>query len=90
MSLDLVDQGSLTRPGPIGRILRLTLGIACLYGLWELIKVAPDFVERPLELLPNLSLMVLLELCGQHWIFQKLEILSYPRFGIDYRRSGGS
>ena len=68
MSLDLVDQGSLTRPGPIGRILRLTLGIACLYGLWELIKVAPDFVERPLELLPNLSLMVLLVLCVFNYV----------------------
>jgi len=63
MSLDLVDQGSLSRPGPIGRLFRLTLGIACLYGLWELIKVAPIFVERPLELLPNLSLMILVVLC---------------------------
>lgn len=63
MSLDLVDQGSLSRPGPIGRLLRLSLGVACLYGLWELINVAPYFVERPLELLPNLSFMILVLLC---------------------------
>ena len=63
MSLDLVDQGSLPRPGPVGRLLRFALGIACLYGLWELINVAPYFVERPLELLPNLSFMILVLLC---------------------------
>lgn len=63
MSLELVDQGSLTRPGPIGRLFRLTLGIACLYGLWELIAVAPFFIERPIELLPNLSFMILVVLC---------------------------
>ncbi|MEC7188591.1 MAG: hypothetical protein VXW45_09105 [Pseudomonadota bacterium] len=63
MSLDLVDQGSLTRPGLIGRFVRLSLGIACLYGLWELIAVAPFFIERPIELLPNLSFMILVVLC---------------------------
>ena len=63
MSLDLVDQGSLTRPGLIGRFVRLSLGIACLYGLWELIVVAPFFIERPIELLPNLSFMILVVLC---------------------------
>lgn len=68
MSLDLVDQGSLSRPGPIGRLLRLSLGVACLYGLWELINVAPYFVERPLELLPNLTLMILVVLCVFNYV----------------------
>lgn len=68
MSLDLVDRGSLARPGPIGRLLRLTLGAACFYGLWELINVAPIFVERPLELLPNLSLMILVVLCVFNYV----------------------
>ncbi len=63
MSLELVNQGRLTRPGPIGRLFRLTLGIACLYGLWELIAVAPFFIERPIELLPNLSFMIFVVLC---------------------------
>ncbi len=63
MSLELVDQGSLSRPGLIGRLLRLSIGIACLYGLWELITVAPYFIDRPIELLPNLSLMILVVLC---------------------------
>lgn len=68
MSLDLVDRGSLARPGPIGRLLRLTLGIACLYGLWELVKIAPIFVERPLELLPNLSLMIFVVLYAFNYV----------------------
>ncbi len=68
MSLDLVDQGSLVRPGPIGRLLRLSLGLACLYGLFELVRVAPNFVERPLELLPNLSLMILVVLCVFNYV----------------------
>ena len=63
MSLELVDQGSIIRPGPIGRLVRLLLGVLCLYGLWELATIASDFIERPIELLPNLSLMILLVLC---------------------------
>lgn len=68
MSLELVDEGSLTRPGPIGRFIRLGLGTLCLYGLWQLLKVSPDFIERPIELLPNLSLMILVELCVFNYV----------------------
>lgn len=63
MSLELVDQGSLTRPGPIGRSLRLLLGLICLYGLSEIIDVAPDFIERPIDLLPNMALLILFAVC---------------------------
>lgn len=63
MSLELVEQGSLSRPGPVGRLVRFSLGVACLYGLWELFAVTPYFVERPIELLPNLSFMILVVLC---------------------------
>lgn len=31
----LVEAGTLTRPGPIGRSLRGLLGLLCLYVLWE-------------------------------------------------------
>jgi hypothetical protein len=68
MSLDLVSQGSLVRPGPIGRLLRFTLGLACLYGFWELVQVAPYLIERPLELLPNLSLMIMVVLCVFNYV----------------------
>lgn len=63
MSLELVEQGSLSRPGPVGRLVRFSLGVACLYGLWELFAVAPYFIERPIELLPNLSFMIFVVLC---------------------------
>ena len=79
MPLELVDQGSIIRPGPIGRLVRLLLGGFCLYGLWELTSIASDFIERPIELLPNLALMILLVLCifnyvvnigfGKNWNF---------------------
>lgn len=68
MSLELVDQGSLERPGPIGRLLRLTLGLLCLFGLFELIEVAAYFIERPIELLPNLILLILAPLCVFNYV----------------------
>lgn len=68
MSLELVDEGSLTRPGPIGRLVRLGLGTLCVYGLWQLLTVSPDFIERPIELLPNLSLMILVVFCVFNYV----------------------
>jgi len=63
MSLDLVEPGSLEKPGLIGRTVRLMLGILCLYGLYELIRIAPDFLYDPIGLLPGLSLMILAAVC---------------------------
>ena len=68
MTLDLVDQGSLSRPGPVGRLVRLSLGVACLYALWELVSVASVFIQRPIELLPNLALMILVVLCVFNYV----------------------
>ena len=68
MSLELVAPGSLSRPGPIGRLLRSLLGVLCLYALWGLIHVAPDFVENPIGLLPNLGLMLLFALCVFNYV----------------------
>ena len=59
MALKLIDQGSLTRPGPIGRLLRLSLGLLCAYSLWELARIAPDFIAAPVQFLPNLLPMLL-------------------------------
>lgn|GEM_PF-560771 len=68
MSLELVDRGSLTKPGIVGRLVRLALGVLCIYGLGELLTVYPDFIERPIELLPNLSLMILIVLCVFNYV----------------------
>ena len=59
MSLDLVALGTLTRPGPIGRTVRFALGIFCTYALWELIRTAPEMIDNPLGLLPNLSVLII-------------------------------
>ena len=63
MSLTLKEPDSLAKPGPIGRIVRLVLGVICLYGLYELFTIAPIFVEEPIDLLPNLSIMILFVFC---------------------------
>lgn len=63
MSLQLLDQGTLVRPGPIGRAIRLSLGVLCGYALWELINIASEFIASPIQLLPNLILMLLAAIC---------------------------
>ena len=68
MSLDLVAPGSLSKPGPVGRFLRLLLGVLCLYALWGLMNIGPDFVENPIGLLPNLGLMLLFALCVFNYV----------------------
>ena len=57
--LQLVEQGSLERPGPVGRLTRLTLGLVCAYALYQLILFRVSIISTPVSLLPNLALMVL-------------------------------
>lgn len=68
MSLELLTPGSLSRPGPIGRLVRLLLGVLCLYALWGLVRIAPDFVENPVGLLANLGLMIVFALCVFNYV----------------------
>lgn len=56
--LQLVDEGSLERPGPVGRIVRLALGIACLYAIYELLVYHQTIISTPVSVLPNISLLV--------------------------------
>ncbi len=57
--LQLVEQGSLERPGPIGRLVRLALGLACAYALHELVLYRVSIISTPVSVLPNFSVMVL-------------------------------
>jgi len=68
MSLDLVEPGSLEKPGPVGRMVRFLLGVLCFYGLYELITVAPYFASDPIGLLPGMSLMILVAFCIFNYI----------------------
>lgn len=56
--LQLVEKGSLGRPGPVGRLVRLGLGIACLYGLYVLVLHHQSIIERPVSVLPNIAVLV--------------------------------
>lgn len=57
--LQLVEQGSLEPPGPIGRLTRLVLGLLCAYALYELILYRVNITSTPVSVLPNLTIMVL-------------------------------
>ncbi len=57
--LQLVEEGSLERPGPVGRIVRLALGILCTYALYVLIFYRANIIATPVSVLPNLTVIVL-------------------------------
>lgn len=58
-SLELVEPGSLARPGPIGRSTRLLLGIACLYALYQLILHRDAIIATPVTAMPNIWPMII-------------------------------
>ena len=43
----------------MGRIVRLVLGIACFYALYELITYRAGIISTPVSVLPNIALLVL-------------------------------
>lgn len=79
-ALQLVQEGSLERPGPVGRIIRLALGIACLYAIYELLLYRQAIIKTPVSVLPNIALLV----------FVAILIINYVvniGFGQSWRRS---
>jgi len=58
----LVDEGSLERPGPVGRIVRFALGILCLYAIYELLLHHEAIIETPMSAIPNISFLVFVAL----------------------------
>ncbi len=62
-SLELVAAGSLKRPGPIGRLVRLSLGVFCLYAFYELYYYLEQTTTQPLSSLDNRVLLLLGPLC---------------------------
>lgn len=57
--LELVREGSLPRPGPVGRLVRLLVGVACFYALYELTIYRDSIIQAPVSSLPNVSVMVI-------------------------------
>ncbi len=58
-SLELVNPGSLERPGPVGRVLRLTLGLVCLYALYRIVIISEAIIATPASLLPSIAILFL-------------------------------
>ncbi len=46
-TLDFVAAGTLQRPGPLGRFVRLALGALCLYALWAIVQQTDSIVTHP-------------------------------------------
>ena len=61
--LELVEPGTLIRPGPIGRIVRLALGILCLYALFEIVRYWSWTAANPIATLPNRALLLIAPIC---------------------------
>ncbi len=61
--LELLDPGSLARPGPLGRLVRFALGALCLFALWDIVQHAETTITQPFSSLDNLALLILAPLC---------------------------
>lgn len=61
--LELVEPGTLIRPGPIGRLVRLGMGALCLYAFVELFHDAEWTTTHPFSSLDNRILLFLAPLC---------------------------
>ena len=67
-TLELVDAGTLTRPGPIGRLFRLALGVLCLYALANLVFYVEWTTMQPFTSLGNRLLLLLAPLCAFNYV----------------------
>jgi hypothetical protein len=66
--LDLVEAGSLARPGPIGRLVRLALGVGCLYVFGEILYYAEWTTTQPFSSLDNRFLLFLAPACVFNYV----------------------
>ena len=67
-ALELVAEGSLEKPGPIGRLVRLALGIACLYALFSIVRYADISINQPFSSLDNLALLILVPFYALNYV----------------------
>lgn len=66
--LELLDSGTLVRPGPIGRLIRLALGVACLYALWEIVRFADVASAQQFSTLDSRITLLLPPLCLLNYV----------------------
>ena len=56
--LQLVDEGTFKPPGPIGRLVRMSMGFACFYALYVLVLHIQSIIQTPISVLPNIAVLV--------------------------------
>ena len=61
--LELVESGSLARPGLVGRSVRLAFGLACLWGLWNLGINLWAIIAAPVTVATHPSFAMLIVMC---------------------------
>jgi hypothetical protein len=66
--LQLTPAGTLARPGPIGRLVRLALGILCLLALWTLVVNAARIIQLPFSSLGELALLLVIAICSFNYV----------------------
>ena len=66
--LELVDAGPLVRPGPVGGVVRLMLGAACLYAFFDIVRYAGATVDQPFSNLDNMALLFIAPLCVFNYV----------------------
>jgi hypothetical protein len=54
----MVNEGTLKPPGPVGRLVRMSLGIACFYALYSLVLHFQSITQTPISVLGNFSLIL--------------------------------
>ena len=50
--LQLEESGSLTKPGPVGRLVRLAFAVVCLYYVWGLIQISASLIDKDSHIRP--------------------------------------
>lgn len=61
--LALLEQGTLERPGPYGRLVRLVLGILCSFTVYELFRIDTFIIQSPVTAIPGIIPMVIVAAC---------------------------
>ena len=75
--LELVESGSLAPPGPVGRITRLALGLACLWAFWQVIQNVAAVISVPITATLHPSFAVVMAICL--WIINYVVNIGFSR-----------
>jgi hypothetical protein len=72
---ELVEAGTLLRPGPVGRLVRLGLGGLCLCAIWVVFENVELLVAEPTAVLNELTVMIAAAL----WIFNYVVNIGFSK-----------